>query len=325
MRRSNPTHWTVAAVTLAALAASPARAQIETQDLASGLTPADLAQELAGSGVTISNVSYQGSDRSAGTFSGGETPIGFDAGVILSSGDIVHVKGPNQSDGITDVTGLSGDADLDVLSGYPTFDATILEFDFVPQGPQVGFLYVFASDEYNEYVHSSFNDVFAFFVNGVNCAVVPETMEPVSINTINNGNPHDTDPRENPELYRNNDLDDEGGSIDTEMDGLTVTLSCIADAVPGETNHMKLAIADASDQILDSNVFLKRQSLVSCAETGIPALDETPLEGIASKTIHETAEPAAAALDPQIAQLLHDLNCDVVVPVEQGLPLPPAP
>ena len=48
---------------------------------------------------------------------------------------------------------------------------------------------LFASTEYPTFVNSPFNDVFAFFVNGVNVAVVPGTNDPVTINKINAGNP----------------------------------------------------------------------------------------------------------------------------------------
>lgn len=125
------------------------------------------------------------------------------------------------------------------------------------------FQYVFSSDEYNEYVNSRFNDVFAFFVNGVNCATLPGTAQPVSVNTINGGNPFGT-AATNPSLYRNNDPNDPGPpTINTEMDGLTVVLTCRDEVSAGVTNHMKLAIADASDARLDSNVFLRAQSLIS--------------------------------------------------------------
>ena len=85
-----------------------------------------------------------------------------------------------------------GDPQLTELSqafgGAETFDASILEFDFVPAGTQVTFSYVFSSDEYSDFSNSSVNDVFGFFVNNVNCATVPGTNEPVTVNTINNGN-----------------------------------------------------------------------------------------------------------------------------------------
>ena len=81
-------------------------------------------------------------------------------------------------------------------SGFNTFDAAVLEFDFVPTANQVVFDYVFASDEYPEWVATPYNDVFAFFVNGTNYAQVRQVagdpaspFVPVAINNINNSNP----------------------------------------------------------------------------------------------------------------------------------------
>ena len=251
----------VLTVVLASLPASQASASpgLTTEDLSGSLTPEDLASSLVGSGVTVSNVTYVGADVAAGSFAGGTGIIGFEDGIVLSSGSIANVVGPNATDDITAANGTAGDPDLDELSGFSTLDAAVLEFDFVPDDDTVFFQYVFTSDEYNEFVNSSFNDVFAFFVNNVNCATVGG--DPVSINTINNGNPFGTDPRSHPELYLNNDLSDGGGQIDTEMDGLTLVLTCEAAVTSGGTNHMKLAIADATDQSLDSNVFLQAGSL----------------------------------------------------------------
>jgi hypothetical protein len=234
-----------------------------TEDLTGPLTPTDLANELSGAGVTVSNVTFTGEEIAGGKFGGGTGIVGFESGIILSSGDVANVIGPNVEDGKTTSHGGPGDTDLTALSGVPTLDAAVLEFDFTPDKSQVAFNFVFASDEYNEYVHSAYNDVFGFFVNGTNCATVGG--DPVSINTINNGNPHNTDPREHPDLYRNNDLQDGGGSIDTEMDGLTVVLTCHANVTQNATNHMKLAIADGSDTILDSDVFLQTGSLTTDA------------------------------------------------------------
>jgi len=253
------------------VAASPA---LVTEDLTGPLTPDDLATDLAGVGITISNVTYTGAEVAAGRFSGGTGIIGFESGIILSSGDVANVVGPNVEDDITTVNGTAGDADLDALSGFTTYDAAVLEFDFVPETGSVIFRYVFASDEYNEYVHTQFNDVFAFLINDVNCALVDG--DPVSINTINNGNPFGSTPAENPALYINNDLDDEGGAIDTEMDGLTVVLTCQASVTAGETNRIKLAIADASDSILDAAVFLEAGSFVPVTPTPTVAPEVPP-------------------------------------------------
>lgn len=238
--------------------------ELVTQDLTQGLTPAYLASVLAGPGIDVSNVSYTGARAAAGMFSGGEEIVGFESGIVIGTGRIASVKGPNKVVDATTENGTPGDSLLDLLagSGNPTEDAAILSFDFVPHGSSITFEYVFASEEYNEYVNTGYNDVFAFYVNGENCAVVGRTALPVSINTINNGNPFGIPPVSHPELYRNNDPDSNGGAtIATEMDGLTTVLTCTARVKPGVKNHMRLAIADAGDPAYDSNVFLRAGSL----------------------------------------------------------------
>jgi hypothetical protein len=280
------------ALTLLIATLPASAAPIVTQDLSEGVTPEELAATLltgdisaagtiAGQGITISNVAYTGAPMAGGVFTGGAGVVGFEAGIILSSGAVREVAGPNESDELSVEHQMPGDADLTALAGFATFDAAVLEFDFVPDGAAVSFNYVFASEEYNEWVNNAFNDAFAFYVNGVNCATVGG--QPVSVNTINNGFPFGTDPRQNPELYVNNDLTDGGGAIDTEMDGLTVVLSCEAAVMPNVTNHMKLAVADASDASLDSNVFLQAGSLVvaptptaTATASGTPTRTRTP-------------------------------------------------
>jgi len=240
---------------------------LTTTDLTQGATPASMVTALLGPGVTAENVTYNGAPLAAGTFIGGTGIVGFESGIVLSSGCISNLVGPNVSDSISCDLVLPGDPDLTLLSGFTTFDATVLEFDFEPADPNgttLLFSYVFTSDEYNEFVTTQYNDAFAFFVNGQNCALVPGvegSPYPVTINTVNNGNPYGSGNDTNPLLYLNNDLEDGGGAIDTEMDGLTVVLTCQAAIIPNATNHIKLAIADASDGIYDSNVLIRSGSL----------------------------------------------------------------
>ncbi len=250
---------------------------LTVQDLTGELELQNLAESLvgAGGGVAISNVTYTGDDSAGGVFSGGGGIVGFDTGVLLSSGRVQDVAGTNTVSNFSSSLGQPGDEDLTPLSEFPTSDAAVLEFDFVPNTNLVTFDYVFASEEYNEYVGSMFNDVFAFFVNDTNCAVVPNPANPVaslpvSINTINNGDSNT--PPTNPGLYINNDpfnADSSGSTVpqgslrETQMDGLTHVLTCAAPVNPGATNHVKLAIADASDSSFDSAVFIKGGSFVS--------------------------------------------------------------
>ncbi|MEP6624110.1 MAG: choice-of-anchor L domain-containing protein [Acidimicrobiia bacterium] len=259
---------TFAESTFAVAAAAPSA--LSVNDLDHGVTPSQLVESLTGGGLaSISNVTYTGANGAAGAFADTGTAVGFGAGVVLGSGSVQTtssssscsrgVEGPNTCPGNTTDYGTSGDADLTALANVTTNDASVLEFDFVPQFSTVQFDYVFASDEYNEFANSPFNDVFGFFVNGVNCATVgTDPAVPVSVNTINGGNPLGTDAH-HPELYRDNSA----GALDTEMDGLTTVLHCNALVTPNATNHMKLAIADGSDGSLDSNVFIEAGSLVS--------------------------------------------------------------
>lgn len=230
-------------------------------------SPEDLVAKLLGEGVEVSNISFKGTSNSAGTFSGGASIIGFEEGIILSSGSVHNVVGPNIEDDITEDNDLPGDSDLNTLISGKTQDATVLEFDFIPETDTLAFQYVFASDEYNEYTNSSYNDVFGFFLNGKNVALLPGTDIPVSINNVNGGKPYGEN-AQNSEYFRNNDLDDGGGEINTEMDGLTVVLEVKAEVKANEVNHIKLAIADVGDASLDSNVLFKAGSFTGKPKPG---------------------------------------------------------
>lgn len=237
-----------------------------------------LVQKLLGNGISVSNLQFRGSNVSAGIFTGGQDIIGFDSGIILSNGKISNVEGPNVNEFATHASYLPGDDQLSsLIPGYSTFDATVLEFDFVPAGDLVTFDYVFASDEYNEWVNSAFNDVFGFFLDGKNIAKIPGTDITVSINNVNGGNPFGQN-MSNPQYYINNSLYDGGGYIDTGMDGFTVVFSAQAQVTPGTSHHIKLAIADAGDFAWDSNVFLKAASfastIVDVDGDGVPDSDD---------------------------------------------------
>ncbi|WP_106849653.1 choice-of-anchor L domain-containing protein [Blastococcus sp. Marseille-P5729] len=230
--------------------------------VADGLTPFQLAQYLAGAGVTISNVTYTGHPTAAG-IADGISAIGLVGGVALSSGSLQvtdddkgGLVGPNESAGWSSGLGQPGDSDLDALlsGGDATNDAAVLEFDVVPTGTQLIFHYVFASEEYNEWVNS-YNDVFGFYVNGVNCATI--NGAPISINNINKD--------VNSGSYVNNDPSDFGGTAphDVEPDGFTTVLTCSASVNPGQPNRIKLAIADARDSAFDTLVIIQAGSFTS--------------------------------------------------------------
>ena len=187
-----------------------------------------------------------GASTCAGLFTGGTTVGTNDfptQGVILSSGPANSIAGPNSFDSVGGSFNTPGDSDLNSLvPGFSTFDACVLEVQFqCPEGLQGSDLtlkYVFASDEYNEFVNSSYNDVFGWFLNGVNIAVLPSDGTPVTINNVNNG--------VNSAFYNDNDPSDTTVPFDIEADGFTTKLTAASPTLPG-VNTIKLAIADAGD------------------------------------------------------------------------------
>ncbi len=249
----------IMAIMVTLLTAGIAQAALVTTDLNGGITPSDMANSLLGGGIAISNVVYTGANNASGMFSGGTGIIGFESGILLTSGSTSNVIGPNNAINKTTSNDVSGSAVLDALvPGYSTYDASLLSFDFIPSGNFVQFQYVFSSEEYNEWVGSEFNDVFGFFVNGVNYALIPGTSAAVAINNVNNG------------LNNSYYIDNTGGLLNTQMDGLTVMLNMQAPVNPGVTNSMLIGIADAGDYILDSAIFIKGGSFEVCGGTGQP-------------------------------------------------------
>ncbi|MCS6990879.1 MAG: choice-of-anchor L domain-containing protein [Chitinophagales bacterium] len=263
----------LACLAFAVCAGAPLHAQLVVTQ---GTNAVQLAQALVGSGVSISNVVLNCPNGAWGYFNGINSNIGLDSGIVLASGSINNMVGPNSSTGITTNYQAPGDADLQAIVGYQTHDACVLEFDVTVTGDTLKFNYVFGSDEYTEWVNSAFNDVFAFFISGPgipgksNIALIPNSSIPVAINTVNclNGSPYYVCNEPSsfmcPASYQCNGP---GKGLTVEYDGFTKKLTAIAVVKPCETYHLKLAVADASDQILDSGVWIQAGSLSSTSTT----------------------------------------------------------
>ncbi|MBN3034147.1 MAG: gliding motility-associated C-terminal domain-containing protein, partial [Bacteroidales bacterium] len=229
----------------------------------SGVSPDDMVENIVGEGIVYSNVTFQGADISRGIFSnGGTTNIGLESGIFLTSGAGYLIPGPNSSSSSGVNNGFPGDPQLTALSNQSTYDAAVLEFDFIPESDTLRFRYVFGSEEYPEWVLNLYNDVFGYFVTGPdpeggqyinkNIALVPGTQLPVAIATINNVIPS------YPQYY----VDNTGG-LTIEYDGFTTVLTAWVLVVPCETYHIKMAVADSGDGIYDTGVFIEENSFVS--------------------------------------------------------------
>ncbi len=155
-------------------------------------TPQELVENVLVQGcLTASNISFTGNSAQIGHFTNGTSSFPITEGILLSTGNVVDAEGPNYDYNTTTQFGGAGDSQLNTAAGLSSSnDAAVLEFDFVPAGNTIEFDYIFASEEYAEYVGEQYNDAFAFFLSGpgitgaVNIALIPSTSTPVAINNV---------------------------------------------------------------------------------------------------------------------------------------------
>ena len=238
----------------------------EASDLDGWTADSLIRNILLDNGVTISNAKFNGSAgiigcNLIGKFETGSTPtnIGMESGLILATGGASVAVGPNDSDEIMVPSTCETyyDDDLASIASGPTVDVAVLEFDFIPWDNTLTFSFVFGSEEYMEWVGSDYNDVFGFFVEGINpmggyydhqnMALIPGTTEVVSIDNVNLNH--------NSEYYINNT-----GGATIQFDGFTTLIEVSFNVVPMSNYHIKMAICDVGDEFADSGVFLKAHS-----------------------------------------------------------------
>jgi len=247
---------------------------------------------LLGSGIEVGEVKHIGMIGGLGKFETNQKGIGIKKGIVLSTGNVDSIIGPNNSSGSTSYGTLpeskqiqrllrKGDKDLNRLCRGKTTDISVIEFDFVPTKNILEFKYVFASEEYTEYVGSQYNDVFGFFISGpgiknkINLAVLPDEKTPISVNNVN----HKTNKeyfRENKRnasviknIFSGKEKRNENRELrkNIQFDGLTTVLTVHYDVIPYKKYHIKIAIGDEMDYIYDSGVFIEGGSFSSTIDT----------------------------------------------------------
>jgi len=239
---------------------------------------------LLGEGVEAFNVSYTGGASQLGYMTGGEGNLMISNGLVLSSDAADNISCPPIQNGCTDCLGMDfNDPDLlTIANSVPPLigqnfsvssvnDGCVLEFDFTASGDSISFNYIFGSDEYETWINTQYNDVFAFFLSGpgiagefdspagfpdgaINIAGVPDSDPylPITISSVNSGT--------NAQYYVNNQSEQ-----DICILGYTQSFTAEAAVQCGQTYHIKLAIADGSDTALESVVVLEEGSFSSNA------------------------------------------------------------
>ncbi len=218
--------------------------------------PVSDAQQLAGAmvgkGNTISNPKIVCPAGASGSFNNISSNINLGKGIVLTTGSITQIGNPSSE--FLNTEHLSpGDSILSYIIQDTTNDACALEFDVIPSCDELRFNYVFASEEYPDFVNQ-INDAFGFFVSGpgitgiVNIAMLPNTNTPVTISNVNDSN--------NNQYYVPNY---QGTTV--AYNGFTTPLTASIKVIPCNSYHLKIVIADAGDSQYDSGVFIEGNSL----------------------------------------------------------------
>lgn len=232
---------------------------------------------LIGEGVLTGHFEVQAAPGSLGSFHFNTNAELLTDGLVLSTGLVSDIIGPNDTNNTSTSFESPGDADLSKLITRLTADAVYIEFDFIPYTDTISFNYFFASEEYPEYVGKGFNDAFAFLIKGpgypyyrniARLDIGPKEI-PITIDNINF--------IRNPEFFIPNHLKIDADFFsknrklkqalgqpqllnEIEFDGMTKKLVASAAVTPFEIYTLKIVIADVGDTRYDSGVFLEKNS-----------------------------------------------------------------
>ncbi len=220
--------------------------------------------------ISVSNIT---SATGAGTdgigyFTNTNPNFPIESGIVLSTGSVASIPGPNDSTISGGGTSWPGDAELQqVLNPYMSnsVNATKLEFDFIAQNNFFSFNFLFASEEYGTY-QCSFSDGFAFLLTDLetgvktNLAVVPGTSSPISVVTIRDSAYNGGCNSQNPEYFDAFFGGSAAADSATDFNGQTVLMTASATIIPNHPYHIKIVISDNMDATYDSAVFIEAGS-----------------------------------------------------------------
>ncbi len=197
-----------------------------------------------------------------GYFNNNNSRFQYDEGIVLSTGYATDSAGPNGIDQFSSgPTEWTGDTDLSFITGKPIlFNASYIQFDFVPRTNSISFNFLFASEEYDLDYQCIYSDVFAFILTGpdgvsTNLAVIPDTEDEVSATSIRPGIPDVCGPENVDYFFGVN-----GANSPISQHGQTISLTARSEVTPLANYTIKLVIADNLDSELDSAVFLEAGS-----------------------------------------------------------------
>lgn len=286
------------------------------QLLIGGMNPNDfVSTALAGPNVSISNINYTGYNGAVCYFSANIQNMPFTSGLFMTTGSVYYATGPNDVADVSLDNGFPGYSLLNGTLGTSTYNAAVISFDVIPNGDTLKFRYIFASEEYPEYIGSQYVDGMGIYISGPgipgtqNIARLPDGTK-IIVNNIHNGNSNPAPGTipvgpMNPQYFVENGNGSQApynaSNTYLQYDGLTVPLIAKSKVTPNETYHVIIAIADAGDGIFDSGVFIE--------EGGITAgLGENNLDNFVSVLYNSSTQLATI----QVTEFQQNLKYSIV-------------
>jgi len=196
-------------------------------------------------GLSNFSLSITGDARAFGIFN--DDPFGLTSGVVMSTGKVTDIPGPNREDG-------TAGTDFPP-SGVEEGDLAQLNLSFFADSTaeKLFFKYVFGSEEFLEYGGSEFNDSFEMLLNGTNLAKLTDGKTVTINNLVPDKNNRSKD---HPDYINNPSFTGLAANI-IKLDGYTKVLGFEGLLNKNQTNVLTIRIKDVGDGTLDSAVFIQ--------------------------------------------------------------------
>lgn len=261
-------------VLLGMFLAIPMSAQLSVN---SSNTPQQLVNLLTSSSCLVASNPSISSPQSVATFNSNGSSFPLSEGVLIRSGIAASTAGVYTGLGVSTQVNTMGDPDLQSISdnlgqNSNITDVAFLEFDFIPNGTEFSFDFLYASNEYGQW-QCSFSDVFAFLLTDLttgtttNLAVVPGTSSPVTVSQVRDGTYNQSCASVNESFFSTYNVSNPSAST-LNMRGHTVVMNASAPVEPNRSYRIRLVIGDYNDSDFDSAVFIAAGSLQSSIDLG---------------------------------------------------------
>ena len=211
-------------------------------------------------GLSDFSVSITGDEEAFGIFT--NDPFGLTSGVVLSTGKVTDIPGPN----LVSTSGNDLSRDFDPSGEAGDLAQLNLSFFADSTAEKLVFEYVFASEEFLEYGGSEFNDSVELLLNGTNLAKLSDGQTVTINNLTPNADDRSTD---HPDYINNPSFTGIAADI-IKLDGFTKVLGFEGLLQKNQTNVLSIRIKDVGDGNYDSAVFIKANSVGTLKAEAVP-------------------------------------------------------